>query len=167
MYNFSRYYIILGFNKFIVGLFFFSLGMLFRRFKQVNIFNAYYIAIIATIWLICAYYNGKVSLYGFNLGNYLLYIISGISGTVIYFCLMGAIKKRSLISEYASNSVFIICTHIVLVYYISISINSTFGVGSIKMDLVIILMTLLMLFFYLPVCRFINKYAPIVNGRLS
>lgn len=155
----------LGFNKFIIGLFFFSTGMLFRRFKQADIFNAYYIAIIVAIWLLSTYYNGKVSLYGFNLGNYALYTISGIGGSIIYFYLMRKIKKNSLLREYASNTVFIICTHITIVYFFRNNMKSFLIGGTIYMDYVLLLVTLLLMLLYLPTCKSINKYIPILNGR--
>ena len=155
----------LGFNKFIIGLFFFSAGMLFRRFKQTDIINAYYITIIVAIWLLSTYYNGKVSLYGFNLGNYAFYTISGIGGSIIYFYLMRKIKEISLLREYSSNTVFIICTHITIVYFFRIIMKSFPIGGTIYMDCVLLLVTLLLMLLYLPTCRYINKYIPILNGR--
>ena len=97
-----KYFNLLGFNKCVLGLFFYSFGMLLRRTKYEE--YSFKVGIsIAPVWLLFGVVlNEKVSMYGMGLGHYWFFIISGITGSLVFFIISKFFENSSTVCTYAN-----------------------------------------------------------------
>ena len=131
------------------------------RLKVVYSFFVFPVWCISGIWLNC-----KVSMYSFELGNYWLFILSGICGSFLFIVFCQRVDKRTArFRRNSENTIFIIGTHYICVTifvkvtgYVGIHYTWMYSVGAIIYALVLV-------YCYMKfVCRFVNKYVPLLNG---
>ena len=120
-YKFFPYF---GIDRAIVALGFLIVGMflkdILKILKQTKNFKLYlfFIFVVSFVlwYLLSVCFNVKLSYYSMELGNYFHSILGGVFGSVWYFVLCAIIAQVSKISsKFAENTVFIVCSHYVLI----------------------------------------------------
>ena len=162
-----RYLNLLGFNKFLLGLFFMVLGLLLKRMaysKSIGLIGLYSLPIWIIAGIIC---NTKVSMYGVKLGNFWLFIIAGITGSFVFIALSKLLEKKEKINQYAKWTIFIVCTHYLLATFFK-GVASILSVrGTYLFDITSAIFVLIALILYKLVCVFLNKHIPILLGNYN
>lgn len=159
------YFKLFGFDKCILGLFFYVCGMILRKTKYDR-----YLIIIGLILLPIWFYfgvflNPKVRMYDMHLANFWFFIVSGVTGSLCFFSISKVFEfweKNSFIKEYAKWTVFIVGSHYVLVIWLHqimtmLSLNYTY-----VFDVICLGFVLLSLVVYKPICRWLEKHFPII-----
>ena len=168
MYVFRiKFFNLLGLNKSIIGLFFYIFGMLLRRTNYDKGRNSFIFSICALpIWILSGVIlNPKVSMHNVFLGNYWLFITSGISGSIVFFTICKLFEKIAFIREYAKWTIFIICSHYILVSFLHIiSANYPF-VNTYVYAILSCCFVTVSLIIYKPICIWLEKHFPYVIGK--
>lgn len=160
-----KYFEFLGFNKLILGLFFYTFGMILRRTR----YEVYFKIAGCTsfvIWMLAGVvFNTKCSMYGMSLGKFWLFILSGITGSLAFFALCKLFENNIKIRTYSKWTIFIVCSHYVLVTMFSffaslLSINDT-----IIFDITSAVFVLIALYVYKYVCSIVENKLPILIGK--
>lgn len=156
---------VLGFDKCLMGFFFFGCGMLLKRVRyerQIKTvgFVALPIWLISGVWL-----NTKVSMYGMHLGSFGLFIVSGLAGSLFFFTISKYLEKNDHIRQYSEWTIFIVCSHYVLVTLFLFFSSKLSITGTHAFDLMSAFFVLLTLVLYKPICEYLNKQLPILLGN--
>lgn len=154
-----------GFNKCVLGLFFYTFGIMIRRFKYEN--NALFSCLLALpLWIIFGVYlNIKCSMYGMKLGNFWYFIISGIMGSIFFFFVVEKLKHMTGLCKYAKWTVFIVGTHYLLVTIFHVVALALSIKGSYFFDLASLVFVFISLYGYKYVCLFVEKRLPTLIGE--
>lgn len=112
-------YVPFGLNRCVMALAFFYFGsVLSDLYKKID--NKIVMSLVGivscVIFTFAALHNDKVTMYGWYLGKYWLFVLSGISGTIA-LCLVSMLvsKYEKIFKSIAKKSVIIVCTHYVFV----------------------------------------------------
>lgn len=161
-----RYFKLFGLDKCILGLFFFTIGILLKRCLSERRLLLIAAFCLIPIWIITGVFmQPQVAMYGMELGNFWLYIVSAISGSLVFFALCSLLQRGDAIREYSRWTVFIICSHYILVTLFK-SVSSIIGIGGTYIyDVASAVYVLVMLLLYRPVCRFIEAKFPLLMGK--
>lgn len=159
-----KYFYLFGLNKCILSAFFIAFGILLRRFsfeKHIIILGA----ISLPVWIYTGVVlNSKVSMYSMQLGNFWLFIISSLAGSFTFFTIMWLLKLRKTILQYSKWTIFIVCSHQILIT-VSQWITTRFSLGgTYTYDLFSALSVLIILVLYKPICVFTEKKIPVLMG---
>lgn len=159
------YFNVLGFNKLVLGLFFYTFGMILRRINY-----DYYFKIVGyasfVIWMLAGViFNTKCSMYGMNLGNFWLFILSGITGSLVFFALCKLFENNNNIRTYSKWTVFIVCSHYVLVSIFRVFASLMTIKNTLVFDVASVLFVLIALYGYKYVCQFIEQKFPVLIGK--
>lgn len=160
-----KYFNFFGINKCILGLFFYSCGIIIKQtnyetyIKQVG-------WIVLPLWaLIGILLNSKCAMYGMNLGNFWLFLLSSITGTLAFFMVCKYLENNSKLRDYARWTIFIVCSHYIFVSIIS-KVASILSVrGTYAFDIMSLLYVFLILYAYKYVCQLIERKVPILIGK--
>ena len=109
--------------------------------------------------------NTKISMYAFSLGNYWMFVFSGIFGSIMWFGLAHLLRDSTLLKRWADASIFIVGTHyigVIVVCKIALRLNIS---KTSVFDIAALCGTLGALLLYIPVCTWVNKNIPVLNGR--
>lgn len=154
-----------GFNKCVLGLFFVAFGLLMKRIpyekrvKKIG-FLSLPIWIITGIWL-----NPKVSMYSDYYGQFWIFIVGALAGTFVFLAFSKLVENSGTIRQYAKWTIFIVCSHYVLVTCFQ-WFSSKFEIGgSYLFDITSALFVLIALLAYKPLCVFIDKHIPVLMGN--
>lgn len=156
-----------GLERAVLALGFYVLGNILSKLKSQKYTFEVFIAGVG-IWLMFGIVlNNKVSMYGFSLGHYWYFVISGISGSIAFFILCSKITKvNRLINFLGKNTIFIICTHYIFVKKIIVETATHLNLCyTDKYMWFAVSCTILVCFLYCAITFFINKYIPLLNGR--
>lgn len=156
---------IFGLDKCILGLFFASFGILLKRLRYERLMNGLcYITL--PIWIVCGIWiNPKVSMYSSIFGNYFLFIISALTGSFFFLCLCKSIENCNIIRQYAKWTIFIVCSHYMLVTCFK-WISSLLSIGGTYIfDITSALFVIIALFFYKPLCEYVDNNIPVLMGN--
>lgn len=170
----TKLFIPFGLDRCIVVLGFMVFGMLLKDvyWKYRENKKAFILALLCMIpiWFISGIVlNGKVSMYGFNFSkHYWMFVAAGISGTIAFLIVVILLTRiHQYFLFWGQNTVFIVCSHYIFVtlfvYFtgkIGIQYTTLYTILALVYSLVILLC-------YIPVCKFVNKYLPILNGRIK
>lgn len=157
----------LGFNRCVLGLAFFSFGVLLRKLDYEK-YKISFGIIAFPIWFIAGVVlNSKVGMSTFKLGYYWLFVLSGIMGSLSFFAFVSFLKDCKVIRQYATWIVFVICSHSVLVTFFVSMMRSFDILHSYISDITGVFFVAISLILYFPVCRFVDSRMPILNGRLK
>ena len=156
-----------GINKAVLAFGFFVTGsVLFDAAKQLpQKWLAAACIVAVPMWYISGVIlNTKVSMYGFNLGTYWLFVTSGICGSVVWFGLCRLLENIPLFIKWGGGTVFIVGTH-----YIGAIILQRVAVligiyKTLTYDIAALLATFCVLMMYIPICSFVNEKFPVLNG---
>ncbi len=174
LYKSQLFFDFFGVHKAIIAYGFFVFGNILHdmnlkynsckeHFKNIIILSCFIAWMIAGVFC-----NKSVSMYALSLGRFWFFIISGITGSIVYFKICGIIDKYiSVFRKFAPNTVFIIGTHVI--------VTAAFGKIMTKLQLdhtyiysiTAFIFAIVLAFMYLPVCKIVNKKFPILNGRVS
>lgn len=155
----------LGINKCLIGVFFMTFGVLLRRIQYEG-GKLLLGAISLPIWIITGILlNSMVSMYGMNLGNFWLFIVSGITGSLVFFAVVHFIHSNKTIKQYSGWTIFVVCSHYVLASaFLKVSLRLQIG-GTYVFDVISALFVLIMLILYKPVCKFLENHMPLLLGK--
>lgn len=160
-----KYFNLLGVNKCVLGLFFFSCGIILKRtsydkyIKQIGL-------MALPLWILSGVLlNTKCTMYGMIFGNFWLFILSSITGTFVFFIVSKYFENINILRVYAKWTIFIVCSHYVFVSAIKkvaylLSINGTY-----TFDIIDLIYVMIVLYAYKYVCQFIEKKIPILIGK--
>lgn len=132
-------------------------------FRLHNYFIEIVLMVVSVIFVIlCGNYNGFVWMYLCEYGNnYALYILGGISGTIMLFVVslwLSRLPYRNMIMILSKGSIVIIGLHIVIVRRLMELPNRMWGED--------LLFAILILLAFVPMIRLAELFAPILLGRL-
>lgn len=132
-------------------------------FRLHNYFIEIVLMVVSVIFVIlCGNYNGFVWMYLCEYGNnYALYILGGISGTIMLFVVslwLSRLPYRKMIMILSKGSIVIIGLHIVIVRRLMELPNRMWGED--------LLFAILILLAFVPMIRLAELFAPILLGRL-
>ena len=160
-----KYFSILGLDKLVLALFFYTAGVFLKRLKYERLIKGIgYISL--PIWVVTGLIlNDKVGMYGMHLDNYWFFIASGLSGTLVFFAICKELDWFDSLREYSSWTIFIIGSHYLLVRgFRSLALICSFD-GTIIYDVLSFCLLIIMMAVYKPVCKFIDKRVPVLNGK--
>jgi len=150
---------------------FFAAGQLFRDvyplLKENKRLAAAVIAVCLTGWIVMGCINDKVAFYRLRLNHYWLFVGAGICGSLVYFALCDVlcrIKPEGVARSWAANSIFIVGTHY-LFYLHYVKIYERIIMPSWAYSLLAVVVTLLIMMLYQPICAVVDRYVPWLNGK--
>lgn len=160
-----------GLNRCLVAFGFLTIGMvtkdIFLKGRKNGAAGIFWCIVMLLLWFISGIWlNDKISMYGFELGHYWLFALSGICGSFLFIWICQFIDKKVIYLRYVGqNTIFIICTHYICVSVFKkittvLDLNYTW-----TYSILAIIFTLILVPCYMLICRFVNKYLPILNGR--
>lgn len=155
----------LGFNKFLLGLFFFTLGYFLKKDGIYNKAMTLIGVIALPVWLLTGVvFNSKVSMYQMSLGNFWHFVISGCFGSLVFFAFCKIIEENRRIRQYAKWTIFIVCSHYVLVtlFFKFSSLSSVSG--TLLFDLSSFVFVILAFLIYKPICQYLSERHPVLLG---
>ncbi|MDF2647185.1 MAG: hypothetical protein K0Q73_2990 [Paenibacillus sp.] len=161
-----------GINIVFTSVVFYGLGYLFHKSnlnnKLTSTHEYIFIILLLIINVIAAFINKPVDMNFLILGNYFLYYIAGISGSLFLYLVSKKIKSGNWLTFLGKNTLIIMCIHdpikrIVVKIVSAVSHipadtlrQSTWG----SMICLIVLMLILV-----PAIHIINKYMPFLLGK--
>ncbi len=157
-----------GLDKVIFMLGFYLLGHIMRIILPLLKRSHIYIicVISAFVFLICGIVlNEKVSVYSVHLGNYWLFVVSGICGSIVWFAICSLVQNVSIFRFWGYQTIFIVCTHY---FGITIVIEVAKIIGLLHTEwfnFVSLVISVVALYLYIPICNLVNKHCPFLNGR--
>lgn len=156
---------ILGLDKCLLSLFFFVCGMMLKRVRYDRLWKT--IGFVSLpVWLITGVWlNTKVSMYLMHLGSFGLFVISGLAGSLFFFAFCRYFEKINFIRQYSKWTIFIVCSHYVLVTLFFIISSRLSITGTYTFDLISAIFMLLTLYMYKPICEYLNSFFPILLGN--
>lgn len=161
-----KYFNLFGINKCVLGLFFYSCGIILKRTnyeKQIMQIGT----IALPLWALSGVLlnNTLCSMYAMNLGALWLYILSGITGTLAIFMVCKYLENIKKLQDYAKWIIFIVSSHYVFVTLIKKFASLLSIKGTYAYDIISFLYVLLVLYAYKYVCQIIERKIPILIGR--
>ena len=157
-----------GLNRCILSLGFYSFGCVVKEYVLPDKKQPPAITIIlSVIWILSGMvFNTKVSMYGFELGYYWFFVMSGITGSLLFIEVCKLIDlKTSYFRTWSVNTIFIISTHYILVSAFHVVARKIGLTGTWTYNFFLIIYAVAMLLIYQPVCNFANKKLPLLNGK--
>lgn len=154
-----------GFNKCILGLFFYIWGIVLKRTNYKNYIS--YVGLFSLpVWLLTGVIlNSKISMYDMSLGCLGFFIISSLTGTFVFFLICKVLENNNLIREYAKWTVFIVSSHYILVSLLA-NLSSSFEFGdSYFYDITSFSFVFISFVIYYPICKWGEKNIPLLMGR--
>lgn len=158
----------LGIGQLAIGLGFFTIGQYLKDYKNILITNRLLLVLSFVVWFIFGnILNGKCSMYGLGLDNYWYFIISGLTGAIVFFNVAKLFENIHFINQYSQWTLFIVASHYIFVTAFN-ALASYIGFKyTLIFDYTSLAYVLCMLLFYKPLCKFIDKHYPILNGKLK
>lgn len=157
-----------GLDKTIICLAFYVIGSLMRDLHKA-ISKKYFPAIISTsavVWFVCGVIlNDKVSLYYMDLGNYWLFIVSGITGSLFWFGICLILRKAAVFQKWGQNTMLVICTQYVGVSAVKYIASHIGILHTVYYDFLALAISFLAMFLYMPICSLFNRYLPFLVGK--
>jgi acyltransferase len=159
---------IFGFEKTLVALGFFSLGSVIADISRRCSFETivWTVILMLPVWIVSGcILNPKVSMYTFSLKKYWFFIISGIAGSICWFAFSWLFRKSAIARLWGQNSIFIIGTHYFLITWYRTFAGKTGFARTSVFNFSSIFVAVALLFLYIPVCKFIDRYVPVISGK--
>lgn len=170
-------YIPFGINRTIITMVFFTFGSLLgqvnREGKKIQKIHLKILTIAGCIglWLICGIFlNQKISFYRMKLGNYFLFMIAGICGSILYIGLCKLLQKtkiKGFLIKTAHNSILIIGTHYFLIFIFETVMRRLNLFKTWPYCLLVVCFTIFITLIYNFIGPFLNKYFPSITGNMK
>ncbi len=164
VYKFSIF-LPFGLDKMIVCFGFYVLGSLLKEIPRSKKWTIAVTLLCLFAFPPMAYFNSKVSLYGFALGRYWLFIGSAITGSILWFGLCYLLRNIRLFQFWGQNTIFVVCTQYFWIVWVKKAASLLKISHTIYFDLVAVAITFLMLLLYVPLCKLVNKFCPFLVGK--
>lgn len=101
-----------------IGLTFFHIGLLFKKFDITSLLLRYKVIIIALSMILNILFgyvmNIRISVYHQNYGNYIYFYIAAIAGIILYSTIALTIKENKIIELFGRNTLLILTTQYML-----------------------------------------------------
>lgn len=157
-----------GIEKTIVCMGFYIAGSMLKDVPHVflGVRKWFAVALMFAVWVLSGVvFNEKVSLYGFDLGHYWLFIISGLSGSMVWFGICYLLRRIRLFQVWGRNTMVVVGTHYVGVSVFralasKIHISQTF-----LYDPLALIVSVFAMFCYMPICAVVNQHLPVLAGK--
>ncbi|MFK8058749.1 MAG: acyltransferase family protein [Polaribacter sp.] len=152
-----------------VSLFFYAIAFylkdffLFKKIKR-EIIMLFFLGLLH---IICAFYiNQKIDMYRATYGNEFLFLLNAIIGISFWVLFFKKIKKINFLSFLGKNTISILALHLRSITVIKVLLlifwtSKSFDFNEIEKVILVVLQLLVMY----PLIIFINKKAPILNGK--
>ena len=152
-----------------VSLVFYSIGNLLKT-KLIELNQKHtlrFLSLILIIHIALAFLNSKVDMYRSIYGNELLFIINGFSGTLALLLLFKAIKAPRFLSYLGKNTIPLLALQgraMTIIKFVLLA----FGVTVFNFnEPTKFALTFVQILLILPILILVNRYAPILNGRVK
>ena len=121
------------------------------------------------IGFIAFYFNdSKIDMYRSIYGNPFLFLISGFSGTIGFMLLFKVLPVFKVLSYLGKNTIIILATHLRALTVIKAILLVVLGTAAMSFsETEKVLLTFAQIGVLLPVIWFINKYVPVLNGKIK
>ncbi|MCR5837307.1 MAG: acyltransferase family protein [Lachnospiraceae bacterium] len=137
------------------GSFFVAIGYYLKK-KEIKL-SAMQFTGITLLWILCTYFNGKVSMFLYEYGrNVLLFMINAVLGSVMIMSLSRYIESKNsnigVLSWIGRNSLVIMIVHMEIIAILNIILTKIhfLKVNNAIYDTVLIIMTLILSFVSVP-----------------
>lgn len=159
-----------SFDVALVALIFYSLGFYFKSYL-INLSEKqswFFILIFGIIHFSLFRLNSKVDMYRSIYGNEFLFIINGVSGTIFYLMLIKSIPIFKFLSYIGKSTIPILALHLRALTVIKFILLIVFGVAIFNFsEIQKFLITFIQIIMLIPTIYLINKYLPILNGKVK
>lgn len=119
------------------------------------------------IHFVFVFLNPKVDMYRAIYNNEFLFAINGISGTIVVVLLLKLITLPKIVSYLGNNTIVILALHLRALTFIKI-ILLVFGISNFEFnEWTKFFISILQILIILPLIPLINRYTPILNGRIK
>lgn len=173
LYRSKNIFLPFGINRCVTAFGFCQVGIFLRDFYEnserkfsLPLKSAAVIA-VAAVWVLSGcILNTKISFYKFELGNYWLFIVSGITGSVLIMLFSSFIDgKTEIFVKCAKASILIIGTHYFIVKKFEELMQVLLPHKTPVYDVVSFLFAILLIMIYVPLSKFVEKKIPILFGK--
>lgn len=167
-----------GIDRTIIAMSFFTVGAMLRQAYNENkkipfpFLEILIKIIILVIWVFSGIvFNKKVSFFRLVLGNYFLFVISGICGSIIIIELSKLLQKTKLLKRFfsktADNSILIIGTHYFIIYLLFENIMKDLGLfGTWQYCFIVLCFSIIAISIYNYIGKFLKKHFPAITGHM-
>lgn len=154
-----------------VALLFYSIGNILKKWiTNISNKNAILFMIgLFVIHVITFYYNSlKIDMYRSIYGNEILFIISGITGSLAYILFFKLVPVFKFFTYLGRHTIILLATHIRMLTLIKLVIYLILGITVFEFnEWQKFGLSILQIVLIIPVIWVVNKYAPILDGKIS
>lgn len=170
VYLFSNEFVFLrlfGFNRAVVCTSFFLLGIIFRdleeRVKGIDRCPVVVICLFINI-MFGTFINGKVSIYGFELGQYAYFQIAAITGTTVaIFICRRFLDKKCWLSQLSKYAILLLGSQYFIIRIFNRTMDIFHMMGTIWYDIFMMPVILFCIFFLPAAYERLQKHIPIIK----
>lgn len=154
---------------FVVSIFFFC-GYIFKKYQIIKYLNVFWIIVFLLINVFVSGLNTFVSPAINSYGNYLLFMISSISGIFCIVKISDAIKVSKILNYYSRNSLIIFLIHMAVIFVIEgifiilLKLSFINITESFSLCLMVFIITMLCL---IPVVYVVGRIFPFLNKKIN
>ena len=154
-----------GIDRAMVALGYVIIGMIIR---EVRIQTPAYLqfalfAITLALWIYEIFTNSLCSMYGATYGNYMLFVIGGLSGSYLFLSICKLLNRMPYIEYLSQHSIFIIGSHYLFVWLFNDYLVKLVNIESRCLYTYCYLSVILII--YKQVCSVIKLYIPVLDGN--
>jgi acyltransferase len=154
-----------------VALLFYSIGNLLKKWvTNVSNKNALLFMIgLFVIHVISFYYNPlKIDMYRSTYGNEILFLISGITGSLAYILFFKLVPVFKFFTYLGKHTIILLATHIRMLTLIKLVLYLILGITVFEFnEWQKFGLSILQIVLIIPFIWVVNKYAPILDGKIS
>lgn len=159
-----------SFDVALVSLCFYSLGYFFKN-KLLNLSKrqSFLLLILALIFHFgLSFFNVKVDMYRSVYGNQILFMASGVFGSLFWLMFFKSFPVFNFLSYLGKNTIIILCSHTRVLTFIKLIIllvagSTVFNFNEFTKIGISVLQIILMI----PIIYLVNKYIPLLNGKVK
>ena len=154
-----------------VALLFYSIGNLLKKWIS-NISNKnaiLFMIFLFVVHVISFYYNPlKIDMYRSIYGNELLFLVSGITGSIAYILFFKLVPIFKFFSYLGKHTIILLATHIRILTLIKLVFYLTLGMTVFEFnEWQKVGLSTIQIILIIPIIWLVNKYAPILDGKIS
>ena len=156
----------------LVSLLFYSLGFYSRDFlfnnKRIK-YESIYLFLLFIIYTICAInFSENVDMFRSKYGNIFFFIINATTGICFWILFFRKLNNIKILTFFGKNTIPVLALHIRALTFIKLCLLIFWSSKSFNFnELEKILLVFIQLALLYPIILIINKYAPILNGKIK
>ncbi len=163
--------LVFGLDKAVIALGFYMFGYYFKdALTKEPTRNEWLMTLVyAAVWVISGLVlNSKVTMYEMKLGYYWLFILSGTTGSLVFiFLCKTLLRNLNVLAKVGNNTVFIMGTHVAFSFAFKKGMAILGYTGTWVYTIAAIIIAVGIVFCYLPVCKLVDRYLPILSGKVK